>query len=186
MIFQPVGVLISVKQSVPVVISAPLVSFQRTLALPSRLLAMFQPGGRPVVALRDRQLFTLETGELVPWLRAAGRVRGLVRQGPEQYWLLTDNGQLYHIDGRVAARRRHPAESSLHGSNPYVMTPLPDGGYAVVRTAAGFHACRPRRAISAVPLRDVKSVARTNDRAAAFPDAADHLRRGRATAGAAP
>lgn len=104
---------------------------QRTLDLPSHLLAMFQPGGRPVVALRDRQLFTLETGELVPWLRAAGRVRGLVRQGPEQYWLLTDNGQLYHIDGKVAARRRHPAEASLYSSNPYVMTPLPDGGYAV-------------------------------------------------------
>ena len=104
---------------------------QRTLDLPSHLLAMFQPGGRPVVALRDRQLFTLDTGELVPWLRAAGRVRGLVRQGPEQYWLLTDNGQLYHIDGKVAARRRHPAEASLYSSNPYVMTPLPDGGYAV-------------------------------------------------------
>jgi hypothetical protein len=32
MIFQPTGVLMSVKQSVPVVISVPLVSFQRTLA----------------------------------------------------------------------------------------------------------------------------------------------------------
>ncbi len=104
---------------------------QRTLALPSPLLAMFQPGGRPVVALRDRQLFTLDTGELVPWLRAAGRVRGLVRQGPEQYWLLTDNGQLFHVDGKVASRRRHPAEASLSASNPYVMAPLPDGGYAV-------------------------------------------------------
>ena len=58
-------------------------------------------------------------------------------------------------------------------------------GFAVGRTAAGFHACRPPCGISALRLRDVKSVARTNDRAAAFPDEADHLRHGPGPAGTA-
>lgn len=104
---------------------------QRTLQLPGRLLAMFLPGGQPVVALRDRRLFLLKDGALVPWLTAAGRVRGIGRQGPEQYWLLTDDGELYHVEGKLAQRRRHPAEAMLRSAKPYVMLPLPDGGYAV-------------------------------------------------------
>ncbi|GMU43210.1 MAG: hypothetical protein AMXMBFR25_11960 [Lysobacterales bacterium] len=104
---------------------------QRTLDLPSPLLAMFQPGGQPVVALRDRRLFQIQGGELRPWLRAAGRVCGLARQGPEQYWLLTDTGELYHIDGKLAQRRRHPAEAVLRAGTAYAMAALPDGGHAV-------------------------------------------------------
>ena len=102
-----------------------------TIELPGKLLAVFAPGGPPVVALRDRRLFHLHGTELRPWLTAAGRVRGLARQGPGQYWLLTDAGSLYHVDGKVAVARTHAAAATLKGATPYTMIALPGGGYAI-------------------------------------------------------
>lgn len=104
---------------------------QASISLPGKLLAMFSPGGPPVVVLRDRRMFQLHGKELRPWLTAAGRVRGLVRQGPSQYWLLTDTGNLYRIDGDQAVPREHAAEAMLKTANPYTMIALPDGGYAI-------------------------------------------------------
>lgn len=104
---------------------------QASIELPGKLLAMFSPGGPPVVVLRDRRMFQLYGTELRPWLTAAGRVRGLARQGPEQYWLLTDTGSLYHIDGKVAQARAHSAQAMLKTASPYTMVALPGGGYAI-------------------------------------------------------
>ncbi|HWS24974.1 MAG TPA: hypothetical protein VN259_00245, partial [Xanthomonadales bacterium] len=104
---------------------------QATIELPGKLLAMFAPGGPPVVVLRDRRMFHLHGTELAPWLTAAGRVRGLARQGPEQYWLLTDSGGLYHVDGKVAVARAHAAAAMLKSATPYTMIALPGGGYAI-------------------------------------------------------
>jgi diguanylate cyclase (GGDEF)-like protein len=102
-----------------------------TIALPGRLLAMFAPGGDPVVALRDRQLLRLHGTELRPWLRAPGRVRGLVEIGSDEYWLLTDRGRLYQIVGNKVEARTHGAEDLLQAATPYVMVALPGAGYAI-------------------------------------------------------
>lgn len=102
-----------------------------TIELPSRLLAMFAPGGQPVVALRDRQLLRLDGTELRPWLRAPGRVRGLEQFAADRYWLLTDRGLLYRIDGDALTAQPHAAEDMLRAATPYVMVALPDQGYAI-------------------------------------------------------
>ena len=102
-----------------------------TIDLPGRLLAMFTPGGTPVVALRDRQLFHLQGTQLKPWLRAPGRVRGLIMDAPDRYWMLTDLGRLYRVDGTSVVAHSHPAETMLREAAPYVMVALPDAGYAI-------------------------------------------------------
>ncbi len=99
--------------------------------LPGRLLALFAPGGPPVVALRDRQLFHLRDGELRPWLRAPGRVRGLAQIATGQYWLLTDSGSLHRVDGSRLQQTPYAAEEMLRSATPYVMVALPGGGFAI-------------------------------------------------------
>jgi diguanylate cyclase (GGDEF)-like protein len=102
-----------------------------TIPLPGRLLAMFAPGGLPVVALRDHQLFHLQGTELRPWVRAPARVRGLAQISNGQYWLLTDAGRLYRVDGSALRAQPFAAEAMLRSAAPYVMVALPGSGYAI-------------------------------------------------------
>jgi diguanylate cyclase (GGDEF)-like protein len=102
-----------------------------TIDLPGVLLGLFDPGGEPVVALRDRRLFKLSGTELLPWFKAGGRVRALVRTAPEHYWMLTDKGRMFAIDGATVEPQSYAGQSLLETASPYSMTRLPGGDYAI-------------------------------------------------------